>query len=88
MGNDPEAIIARLMRVERMGIEETISTTTLPCLLYIGEDDPGYDVAKASVGRLANVRFVSLPGLDHYQASQRSDLVLPYVVRFLDDQGN
>ena len=28
--------------------------------------------------------LVSLPGLDHGQASQRSDLVLPHVTQFLD----
>jgi pimeloyl-ACP methyl ester carboxylesterase len=56
MGNDPEALIARLLRVERVGYEETIATTKLPCLLYMGDADPGYSKARRCVGALPRAR--------------------------------
>lgn len=83
MNNDPEAIIARLLRVERVEYDETIATTTLPCLLYMGEADSGYSKAIESVDVLPNLTFVTLPDLNHEQGAMRSDLVLPHITRFL-----
>ena len=83
MNNDPEAIIARLLRVERVEYDETISTTTLPCLLYMGEADSGYSKAKQSVEVLPNLIFVTLHNLNHEQGAMRSDLVLPHIRKFL-----
>lgn len=85
MNNDPEAIIARLLRVERVEYDETISTTSLPCLLYMGELDSGYTAAKMCIDVLPNVTFVTLPNLGHVEAWMRSDLVLPYIVDFLNE---
>jgi pimeloyl-ACP methyl ester carboxylesterase len=60
-----------------------LSSITVPCLLYAGEQDPVYDGAKEAVKHIQNARFISFPGLDHGQGSTRSDLVLPHVKRFL-----
>jgi len=84
MNNDPEAIIARLLRVERVEYDETISTTTLPCLLYMGEADTGYSKAKQSIEVLLNLTFVTLHNLNHEQGAMRSDLVLPHIMKFLE----
>jgi pimeloyl-ACP methyl ester carboxylesterase len=56
---------------------------TIPCLLFVGEDDPIYAENKKSAGTLPNVTFFSLPGLGHANAFFRSDLVLPRVTQFL-----
>lgn len=83
MNNDPEAIIARLLRVERVDYDETMSTTTLPCLLYMGEADIGYSKAKQSIEVLPNLTFVTLHNLNHERGAMRSDLVLPHIRKFL-----
>jgi pimeloyl-ACP methyl ester carboxylesterase len=83
LNNDPEAIIARLSRVERVEYDETIATTTLPCLLYMGEADSGYSKSIESIDVLTNLTFITLPDLNHEQGAMRSDLVLPHITRFL-----
>jgi pimeloyl-ACP methyl ester carboxylesterase len=85
MNNDPEAIIARLRRVEHVELDETISTTTLPCLLYMGELESSYTAAKKCIDVLPNVTFVSVPNLNHEQVSMRSDIVLPHILKFLEN---
>lgn len=84
MNNDTEALIAFLSILrERVEYDETIATTTLPCLLYMGEADPRYAKAKKCIDVLPNVTFVTLPGLDHFMGFMRSDLVLPHILKFL-----
>ena len=55
----------------------------MPCLIYVGEMDEVYPIAKECAKQIANVTFVSLPGLDHGEAIRQSDEVLPHVKRFL-----
>ncbi|MFH0847647.1 MAG: alpha/beta fold hydrolase [Chloroflexota bacterium] len=55
----------------------------LPCLLYSGELDEDYPVIKKSAGMMPNAKFFSLPGLNHTACYQHSELVLPYVKKFL-----
>jgi pimeloyl-ACP methyl ester carboxylesterase len=81
--NDPEALIAYLLRIERVDLDETLSTTTLPVLLFMGELDSKYDAARECLGVLSDVCFVSLPELNHVQAGSRSDLVVPFIKDFL-----
>jgi pimeloyl-ACP methyl ester carboxylesterase len=81
--NDSEAIIAHLLRKERVDLDETLLTTSLPVLLFMGELDSGHDAAMGCREVLPNVRFVSLPELNHMQAGRRSDLVVPYLKEFL-----
>lgn len=83
MNNDPKALIAWWLRKDRVDYEETLATTNLPCLLYVGESDPGYAKAKERSNVLANLKFVSLSNLDHVDCNMRSDLVLPHILKFL-----
>ncbi len=55
----------------------------VPCLLYVGEMDGVHPIAKEWARQMANVTFVTLPGLGHGEAIRRSDEVLPHVKRFL-----
>jgi pimeloyl-ACP methyl ester carboxylesterase len=63
--------------------EEALPRFTIPCLVFVGGADPRYRAAKECTRRMPNASFISLPGLDHGQAFQRSDLVLPHVKSFL-----
>ncbi len=84
LANDFDALIA-IMTVPQRGVEDDLPGMTMPFLVYVGESDGGnpYMEIKKYAERLPNATFVSLPGLDHFQAGRRSDLVLPHVKRFL-----
>ena len=83
MNNDPEAFIAWLLRKDRVDYEETLATTNLPCLLYMGEADEDYAKAKERSNVLTNLTFVTLSNLDHVEGHMRSDIVLPHILQFL-----
>jgi pimeloyl-ACP methyl ester carboxylesterase len=78
---DYEALLA--VAQDRESLEAVLPTMRIPCLLYIGEMDEVYPMAKESAKQIANVTFVTLPGLDHGEAIRRSDEVLPHVKKFL-----
>jgi pimeloyl-ACP methyl ester carboxylesterase len=68
---------------DRESLEAVLPTMRMPCLLYAGEMDETYPLAKECAKQIANVTFFTLPGLDHGGAIMRSDEVLPHVKRFL-----
>jgi pimeloyl-ACP methyl ester carboxylesterase len=78
---DYEALLA--VAQDRESLEAVLPTMRMPCLLYVGEMDEVYPIAKACAKQIANVTSVSLPGLDHGEAITRSAEVLPHVRRFL-----
>ena len=63
--------------------EEVLPNIKVPCLIFAGEADLRFQNIKESAALIPGVRFVSLPGLDHLQAMDRSDLVLPHVREFI-----
>ena len=63
-------------------MEDVLPKIKTPCLLYAGEADAACPDAECAA-RVPGARFVSLPGLDHTQAFERIDLVLPHVKEFL-----
>ena len=82
-GNDLEALIAQYTLRERVGLVDALPSLTVPCLIFIGENDGQYSNAKKESKLIINATFISLPDLDHVGASCRSDLVLPHIRRFL-----
>ena len=84
LANDPEAIIgASLGLVQRPDVSPVLPTMTMPCLVYCGDADGLHVGAAECVKHMPNVTWLSLPDLDHSQAMERSDLVLPHVRKFL-----
>ncbi|MCY3545204.1 MAG: alpha/beta fold hydrolase [Chloroflexi bacterium] len=85
LANDPEAIIgASLGLIQRQDMSPVLPTMTIPCLVYCGDADGLHVGAAECVKRMPNVTWASLPGLDHTQAMERSELVLPHVRAFLN----
>lgn len=82
MGNDIEALIALRTLLERPRFEDALPHIAIPCLLFVGEDDPAFQRVKATAARLPQATFVSFPGVDHPNGA-RLDLVLPHLTRFL-----
>ena len=84
LANDPQSIIgASLGLKNRPDLSHVLPTMTMPCLVYCGDADSLHVGAAECVKHMPNVTWVSLPDLDHTQAMERSDLVLPHVKKFL-----
>lgn len=81
LANDLKALLA--LAQDRPNLEAVLPTMQMPCLLYVGEADGSYSEVEACARHIPNVTFFSLPGLDHIQGMERSDLVLPHVTKFL-----
>ena len=85
LANDPKAIIgASLGLIQRPDMSPVLPTMTMPCLVYCGDADGLHVGAAECVQHMPNVTWASLPGLDHTQAMERSELVLPHVRAFLN----
>ena len=86
LGSDMEALKATLDALaEEYGVRASLPSLSLPCLVYVGEEDSYYARDKEAAERIPNATFVSLPGLDHWSAIYRSDLVIPHVRKFLSE---
>lgn len=70
---------------DRESLEAVLPMIRTPCMLYAGEMDEAYPLAKKCAEQIANVTFVTLPGLDHMGAIKQIDKVLPHVKRFLEE---
>jgi pimeloyl-ACP methyl ester carboxylesterase len=83
--NDIDALAAFLTGSQwERGLETVLTSMSMPCLVYLGEDDDEDAGAKRWVGLMPNATFVSIPGLGHVEAFLRSDLVLPHIAKFLE----
>lgn len=82
LANDAEALIAA--SVYRPSLEDILPTLTMPCLAYVGADDPDRPRVEDWVALIPSATLVVLPGLDHWMGMYRSDLVLPHVRTFLE----
>lgn len=84
LANDPQALLAVVSALgEWHSAKDTLPKMTLPCLVYVGENDPFYAGARESVDHMPKGTFVSFPDLGHTPALYRSDIVLPHITSFL-----
>jgi pimeloyl-ACP methyl ester carboxylesterase len=81
---DPLAMRAeRLARAESPGLDDALTSTRLPSLIYAGAlDEPTHSRAQRAAATMPNVTFMALPELDHYEVYHRADLVVPHAVSF------
>lgn len=83
LANDVQALQAAAA-VDLPDISFVLPTIKVPCLVYVGQADEDWRPGTIEcVKHIPNCTYVSLPGLSHLQAYVRSDLVLPYVIKFL-----
>lgn len=80
---DPRAMVVLFENWPgRKGIEDVLPTMTMPCLLYVGDqDDPEHVLTYAK--QMPNVSTLVLPGLNHAQTSAAVDLIMPRALEFL-----
>ncbi len=82
--NDPEALIAATTApMGTDGVVELLPGLDIPCLIYCGDADGFFPGAKATAEAIPNAVFVTLPGLNHGEASRAGELVLPHITKFL-----
>ena len=84
--NDPRALLAAIRtfrEAESPLAKDYLPKLKVPCLLYVGEDDPRFPGVKECAKLIPKAKFFSLPGLNHLQANQKKELVLPQVRKFL-----
>jgi pimeloyl-ACP methyl ester carboxylesterase len=87
MGNDFEALIARFEVIHESGLSGYLGSVQMPCLIYMGEDDPNFGGAKQLADSLPRAEFVSFPGLHHFEMFTAVGLILPEILRFLSITG-
>jgi len=84
--NDLEALLAAIPN-EQPGFSDVLPSMTMPCLVYVGEEDEeftsAYSRLKQAVEQMPNVTFVTLPDVGHLKGFLRSDLALPHIKNFL-----
>lgn len=84
--NDPEALIAATQAIyDAPSLEDVLPSMMMPCLVFTGEADGYYASAQKCIKSMPTATFFSLPGLNHGEAFERSDLVLPHVTKFLQE---
>ena len=63
---------------------DALSSITLPCLIYAGEqDEPYYADGQECVLQLPHGTFFGLPGLNHVQTAAASAMLGPQIKQFL-----
>ena len=74
---------------EPIDYKAVLSSSSLPFLVYLGEEDYIYARGKEAASWMPehNLTYVSLPGLNHWSGIYRSDLVIPHVREFLSRVG-
>lgn len=83
--NDVDALIALTTAIrDSEGFEDALDSLSVPGLIYAGEEDPAYALAQRCAEGHKTLEFLSLPGLGHMEAWERSEVVLPHIVRFLE----
>ena len=88
LANDAEALWASKIEArDWSGAAEDLPNINMPCLVIVGEaDHTRFSGAKEGVKHIPDVTFVSLPGLNHFEAG-RIDVVLPHIREFLKRVG-
>ena len=79
--NDLKALHA--LTKDRPDNSDIIPTMTMPCFVYVGEDDTMYEDIKRCAEQMPNAEFLSVPCLDHGQMNRESHEVLPHLKKFL-----
>jgi pimeloyl-ACP methyl ester carboxylesterase len=70
---------------DRQSLEERLSGIEAPCLLFVGDSDKRMEKINLCVTKLPHARLLVVPSAGHVTALLKKDIVLPAVVRFLEE---
>lgn len=65
--------------------EDIIPDINVPCLLFSGEHDIRYEKVKKCAKEIKNAAFVPIMGRGHLDGFTHIDVILPYVIKFLEE---
>lgn len=85
--NDLDALIALMSSQNFMdipGYDDFLPNLNIPSLFFVGENNWEYYSAPQTVKLMPNAKLVNFPGLNHVEACNRIDLVLPHITKFLE----
>lgn len=83
--NDLKALDAYCSLYENIGMVDFLPKFKIPCLLFAGSlDTYPHSASMRCAELMPNARFLSLLGLDHGSTLRESSVVLPYLMKFLD----
>lgn len=63
--------------------DRELARITAPCFVYCGDQDPFHQGAQECTGNMPRSVFLSLTGYNHISAFMQSEVILPYVHKFL-----
>lgn len=78
---------SRTTRTSHAPAEASLSKVSVPTLVIMGEQDPDFDDPRAEaewIGHALHSEVVMVPDAGHYPQSQRADLTVPAITRFLE----
>jgi pimeloyl-ACP methyl ester carboxylesterase len=82
--NDPVALDAAFHSVLEEGeAASDLASWTVPCLVYVGADDPMHDDARRAGEEIPSATFLSLAGHTHLSAPDEVEELLPHVLELL-----
>ena len=82
--NDVAAMIALTIAIrDSEGFEDGLDGLEAPGLIYAGEEDPVFPLAKHCAQGNPNLEFLSIPGLGHMETWHQAGTVLPHIIPFL-----
>ena len=79
--NDPDAMLAALH--DRADISQILPSMSMPTLLFAGDADVEFSTIARAAREIPLAEFVSILGANHIQAYQRSYLITPHLLSFL-----
>lgn len=82
LGNDIDALRA-IVAEDRPDMSGVLSTMTMRCRLFAGNEDDRYSKVKEAAFELPNGDFIPLVGLNHFQGVFRGDLVAPLIAPYI-----
>jgi pimeloyl-ACP methyl ester carboxylesterase len=81
--NDFEALSARRAVMYEKDLSRNLASVQMPCLIYVGEDEPAYGGAKQLADHLPDAKFIAFPGLHHFEMLTSIEVILPEIMHFL-----
>jgi pimeloyl-ACP methyl ester carboxylesterase len=86
IASDPIAIYTLTKTTyEWPSAEDVLPKIDVPCLIYASDLDPRYPGAKAGASHIPGATFIPFHNIEHLDILRRSELVLPYIKKFLEE---
>jgi pimeloyl-ACP methyl ester carboxylesterase len=60
-----------------------LRVSEVPILIFVGDLDDQHPGAEKGAAEIPGASLISLPGLDHFAALSRRDLILPQIKEFV-----